>query len=167
MPYRKADAEKRLSCPRCVHEGARLSERSFRDLTFGSCEACGGLWLPNQAFNAIYVDPGLRRGLLEANPGRLVQGDVKYSCCPVCQAAMEQRNFGGDSGVLVDRCRRHGLWLDNGELAALHTYLSGAPAGVGRTKPTSSPEKAGRIGDLSDGRDNLVLELLWILRTLL
>ncbi|MEH6472021.1 MAG: zf-TFIIB domain-containing protein, partial [Halopseudomonas sp.] len=49
------------------------------------------------------------------------QGDkaVKYRKCPVCQEFMARRNFGYRSGVVIDRCPKHGVWLDNGELIHL------------------------------------------------
>ncbi len=44
---------------------------------------------------------------------------VKYIKCPVCQAFMRRTNFARKSGVIVDSCPYHGLWLDNGELQHL------------------------------------------------
>jgi len=32
---------------------------------------------------------------------------------------MARRSFGHRSGVVVDRCQEHGVWLDNGELIHL------------------------------------------------
>lgn len=44
---------------------------------------------------------------------------VQYIKCPVCRNFMRRVNFGHRSGVVVDRCREHGVWLDNGEIAHL------------------------------------------------
>lgn len=44
---------------------------------------------------------------------------VKYIKCPVCQAFMRRTNFAKKSGVIVDSCRYHGLWLDSGEVTHL------------------------------------------------
>ncbi len=44
---------------------------------------------------------------------------VQYIKCPVCQDLMNRINFGARSGVIVDRCRTHGLWLDGGEFRRL------------------------------------------------
>lgn len=44
---------------------------------------------------------------------------VKYIKCPVCGALMNRRIFGAQSGVIVDGCRHHGVWLDGGELAQI------------------------------------------------
>jgi Zn-finger nucleic acid-binding protein len=42
-----------------------------------------------------------------------------YIKCPVCREFMGRRNFGAKSGVIVDRCSTHGVWLDGGELKRL------------------------------------------------
>ena len=44
---------------------------------------------------------------------------VVYRNCPVCKEQMARRNFGKRSGVVVDICRKHGTWLDAGELNQL------------------------------------------------
>ncbi len=44
---------------------------------------------------------------------------VKYIKCPVCSTLMNRRIFGAKSGVIVDSCRHHGVWLDGGELAQI------------------------------------------------
>lgn len=42
---------------------------------------------------------------------------------------MNRSNFGRHSGILVDRCREHGLWFDASELdAALRWIRSGGEA---------------------------------------
>ena len=42
-----------------------------------------------------------------------------YIKCPVCREFMGRKNFGAKSGVIVDRCRSDGVWLDGGELKRL------------------------------------------------
>lgn len=43
----------------------------------------------------------------------------KYLKCPVCQVLMNRVNFGYRSGVVVDQCKKHGIWLDSGEITHL------------------------------------------------
>lgn len=45
--------------------------------------------------------------------------EVVYRKCPMCSERMSHLNFGGRSGVILDRCGKHGLWLDGGELRRL------------------------------------------------
>jgi Zn-finger nucleic acid-binding protein len=44
---------------------------------------------------------------------------VTYIKCPVCRKLMGRVNFGSRSGVIVDTCKNHGIWLDGGELRQL------------------------------------------------
>ncbi|MEW6670428.1 MAG: zf-TFIIB domain-containing protein [Thermodesulfobacteriota bacterium] len=44
---------------------------------------------------------------------------VRYIKCPDCGKFMSRINFGYRSGVVLDQCRNHGIWLDNGELIHL------------------------------------------------
>ena len=46
-------------------------------------------------------------------------GAVRYRPCAVCSDLMNRSLFGHRSGVIVDRCRDHGVWLDAGELRQL------------------------------------------------
>ena len=44
---------------------------------------------------------------------------VTYIKCPVCRILMNRINFGYHSGVVTDQCRKHGIWLDSGEITHL------------------------------------------------
>lgn len=113
-------------CPHCekplqtidLHlDGAFLIER---------CEDCFGL----------FFDPGQVETLLESSVSHVFeinlehldninkdrfQGNkpVKYVKCPVCHILMNRNAYGYRSGVIIDRCRNHGVWLDSGEITHL------------------------------------------------
>tara|TARA_B100001173_G_scaffold239382_1_gene209126 strand:- start:19 stop:465 length:447 start_codon:yes stop_codon:yes gene_type:complete len=55
---------------------------------------------------------------LENSNRSLVKG-WKYRPCPACQTLMNRKLHGKRSGVIVDSCREHGIWLDAGELRQL------------------------------------------------
>ena len=40
----------------------------------------------------------------------------RYLACPTCGSLLQRRNFGRNSGIVVDACRRHGVSFDRGEL---------------------------------------------------
>jgi Zn-finger nucleic acid-binding protein len=54
---------------------------------------------------------------------RSIDYGVQYIKCPVCQKLMQRINFGSMSGVIVDRCKEHGTWLDGGELKMLTEWV--------------------------------------------
>ena len=104
-----------LRCPDCkeVFAAFRAPHGVLRD-----CGRCGGQ----------FVEQALLRDLLErrevygvaaprheARPVWL-DGRVRYVPCPVCAQMMNRKNFAGASGVIVDVCRKHGVWFDQGEL---------------------------------------------------
>ena len=44
--------------------------------------------------------------------------------CPICGELMPRRNFRRISGVLIDICRDHGIWLDPGELEQIRCFIA-------------------------------------------
>lgn len=46
-----------------------------------------------------------------------------YLACIRCSDRMTRRNFGGSSGVLIDVCKDHGVWLDHTELERILEYV--------------------------------------------
>jgi len=86
------------------------------------CSQCGGVWLDAEEMDL----------LLEGSEGREeirrratvdTTTDEKKRRCPICSRKMEKAHItreGRESRVLIDRCeKRHGTWLDGGELDAL------------------------------------------------
>lgn len=117
-------------CPRCSirlktidlkHNGTFLIER---------CEQCLGLFfdpgelealLEATATNVHYID---RTGLDSINANwKTDRYPVGYIKCPVCSQLMNRINFGVKSGVVADRCKAHGVWLDGGELRHLMEWM--------------------------------------------
>ncbi len=130
------------ACPRC---GAGLRTRSLDVTDVVECGSCAGMWLSPRAFERLRV---------EAEQGRRGAGDerarapgegtseaapaARYVPCLVCGELMFRRQYrwgGRSSGVVVDLCREHGIWLDHGELRRILAHVSGrGPA------PSPSPD---------------------------
>lgn len=117
-------------CPRChvflQTIDLRLGEKFFIE----RCENCLGL----------FFDPGELEALLEKavtnvhaidsqrlnevqNVKRNSEYPISYIDCPVCRKLMNRVNFGSRSGVIADRCRDHGMWLDGGELRQILEWM--------------------------------------------
>lgn len=111
-------------CPRCD-----LPTELFRHAAAGAvvlgCPGCGGLWVPAETLEPL-IDGGAQ--FTPAQPGgdqpRTLRVDVQYLKCPTCGTLMSRRNYGRVSGVIVDSCPDHGVWLDAGELQALRTFVA-------------------------------------------
>lgn len=48
---------------------------------------------------------------------------VRYISCPICKQHMNRENYGQTSGVIIDKCVQHGVWLDAGELARIKDWV--------------------------------------------
>jgi Zn-finger nucleic acid-binding protein len=117
----------RRQCPDCaialqtvrVDTGAGL-------FAIERCERCYGLFFDVgevQAFLEASVLPAFSVNLREIatiNEERAtLNRPVRYIKCPECGVMMNRINFGAMSGVVIDQCKEHGIWLDNGELVHL------------------------------------------------
>jgi len=112
------------ACPDCRQP---LVARVAGVVGFSECARCGGLFLGQEAFEAVAKDATTRervrafdatpRGMAEPEPG------FHYRPCPVCRKLMNRSNYGGGSGVIVDVCGPHGVFLDRGELTKIVDFL--------------------------------------------
>lgn len=48
----------------------------------------------------------------------------RYHPCIRCGALMLKKNFKKISGVIIDICADHGVWLDNGELEHIRCFIA-------------------------------------------
>lgn len=129
--YTVVDEYSKRICPDCniplssIDLTAVKSDKGGR-LQIERCNSCFGL----------FFDPGEVEQLLEKSVSnvfiinskhmRSINRDrykkettIKYKKCPVCQSFMQRSNYGHRSGVVVDRCHKHGVWLDSGEITHL------------------------------------------------
>ncbi len=114
-------------CPVCATSLQRISipVTEGNPITMDRCANCFGLFLDalqlelilnNTAKFSQTVDLG-RLDDLGRQSGN--QTEIVYRKCPVCSKLMNRENYGARSGVITDRCREHGIWLDAGELKRL------------------------------------------------
>lgn len=124
------ETESERICPRCNIRLKTIDLKIDGRFLIERCDECLGL----------FFDPGELEALLEAtvsnvftiNRSRLdninttMKADgygVSYIKCPICSKMMNRVNFGTKSGVIVDRCKDHGVWLDGGELRHLFEWM--------------------------------------------
>jgi Zn-finger nucleic acid-binding protein/ribosomal protein L40E len=112
-------------CPDCRLD---LVARAFGAVGYAECPRCGGLQLGQAAFDAATRDADTRATVRLEKPAVIHEKGsplppVKYRRCPSCGELMNRLNYAGGSGVIVDRCRDHGVWFDRGELTAIVDFL--------------------------------------------
>jgi Zn-finger nucleic acid-binding protein len=135
VPYREAPSQPHTGrrCPRCK---AGLSQQALGPTRIERCASCHGVWIAAAEFNQLLRDldrlEAVRaRELAHHEPERT----VSYVACPRCSEIMERRNFGRSSGIMVDTCKRHGIWLDRGELRRVAEHLTERANAAGASGP--------------------------------
>jgi Zn-finger nucleic acid-binding protein len=116
------------SCPRCRRD---LRVRSLGEQSVIECGGCGGLFLEPQHFEHLCEQTDAQRAVLSELGNRVPPppltmadtGRVIYLHCPLCKDVMSRRNFGGGSGVILDFCKDHGVWLDHHELENVLDFI--------------------------------------------
>lgn len=107
-------------CPRC---NQTLTQTGLGHL----CPGCEGCWLDYEQLNHL-----LRLSDSQLESSELVPtvedshseaARERYLRCPLCGGRMRRQIYLADSGVVVDMCREHGIWLDDGELGKMRRYL--------------------------------------------
>jgi Zn-finger nucleic acid-binding protein len=133
-------------CPRCkvplevqVHDGDE----------YNLCPQCGGLWLDMSEFDRatrpsdVYRKEDTRDDYL---PGP-TRDPLEYIPCVRCGKLMNRKNFGRISGVIVDECGRHGVWLDAGELEKIRHFI--AAGGLEKSQDREIEETRNELRELA------------------
>lgn len=128
--YTTHEIESARTCPRCTIPLRTIDLHLNGKFLIERCDECLGL----------FFDPGELEVLLQATvtnvftinrkqldninvARRSTDYGVSYVKCPACFTVMNRVNFGARSGVIVDRCPDHGVWLDGGELRHLFEWM--------------------------------------------
>lgn len=133
-------------CPRCkglldVHRGSG-EEYHF-------CPRCSGLWLDRGEFRFatreydVYRKEQIETEYLREPP----KDPVEYIPCVRCGKKMNRKNFGRISGVIIDECSSHGVWLDAGELERIRHFI--ADGGLERAQDREIEETRTELRDLA------------------
>jgi Zn-finger nucleic acid-binding protein len=95
-------------------------------ITIERCEQCQGMFfnpgeLEYVLVNSIPIVYTIDRERITALKREAAGNnrESRYIKCPACAELMNYINYKKESGVIVDWCKLHGLWLDGGELRQL------------------------------------------------
>lgn len=125
-------------CPRCDRD---LVAESIGPNQVERCHECHGVWIAAAEFNELLGDLDRREAVRARERARPGEEPVGYLACPRCREIMARRNFGRTSGIMVDTCKKHGIWLDRGELRRVVEFLA-QQAGQGRRPARPDPGQA-------------------------
>ncbi len=127
-------------CPRCKEplvtytqpnplkgEGKGGGDASWPDEKYELCQDCGGLWLDRIKFRKATRESDVYREerlIMSEYIKKPVQDTVTYVPCVRCGKIMNRKNFAKISGVIIDECGNHGVWLDAGELEKIRHFIA-------------------------------------------
>ena len=115
-----------MICPVCKRD---MIVVEYHNIELDRCTSCKGVWFDSRELELLlksyhmedtgpFLDNAL--GSPEAD------SPEKKRKCPVCGRRMKKATIGEQHKVLIDLCRRkHGLWLDGGEVSELVRHLAG------------------------------------------
>jgi len=120
-----------MICPNCQ---AHLQTIDYEGISIESCSECGGEWLDDAEIGKIVrirevrFDPEERRAIAESTTitGVVLQDVDRDLKCPKCGGTTDAVNYGGDTGIIIDRCTTClGIWLDADELEQIQMVIEG------------------------------------------
>lgn len=134
-----------MICPRCEVEMRKVHVNAVE---LDTCDNCEGVWFDKGELRQIL---DMEESEIEASPiAHALDSDMELEetpglsemKCPRCRGGLTRYNYQGYSGILLDGCDSQcGIWLDDGELRKLFTFMLDA------VKPDPARE-AGLAADL-------------------
>jgi Zn-finger nucleic acid-binding protein len=127
-----------LLCPVCKQELAVYKDEAG---SLFDCDQCGGQFVEHVLLRAM-LDRHARAPLPDTAkklPGS-ASTRASYVPCPECAALMNRKNFGMTSGVIVDVCKKHGIWFEADGLPRVIAFV--AAGGLEKSRQREAEEAA-------------------------
>lgn len=120
------------SCPTC---GATLQQVHHEGVELDRCPDGHGLWLDRGELRRVVLSELADRPAVDEDEAHAAAArDAGHSVvaelarerrdCPVCSQPMRLTEYAA-SGIAIDECQAHGVWLDDGELEQIEAYAEG------------------------------------------
>ncbi|MCM8760640.1 MAG: zf-TFIIB domain-containing protein [Candidatus Omnitrophica bacterium] len=115
-----------MRCPKC---GVDMTVADVEGCEVDECPRCGGIWVDvEEEKSALGMKPTvftvdeIKRLRQIYQPLGQIEA-VKYFKCPRCGELMWRKNYMHHSGIIVDKCHRHGTFFDKGELEKAAEFI--------------------------------------------
>ncbi len=134
------------SCPRC---NEKLTAVEVATTPLEECMRCGGLWIDVSNFEHICSTAEAQQAAtgLRVPPPVAFDPSVRYLKCPQCGNIMNRMNYAGRSGIIINVCGRHGIWLDREEIRQIIEFIRGGGLDKARNIELQELQDARREAD--------------------
>jgi len=123
VSFRDLGPKSGLPCPDCAKPLTAIEFQTDPPIAIERCDSCfGSFFNPGEIElllehltndDALWVD---EKRIANLNKDRENEGQsTRWAKCPICNERMSPLDFGGESGIILDQCRAHGFWVENGE----------------------------------------------------
>lgn len=123
------------NCPRC---NLPLGLLQIGGINLRECEKCDGVWADVTTFEGICANSEKQSAVLGFIGTRTSNAEmltkINYVRCPDCGEMMNRNNFARSSGVIVDICKKHGVWFDVDELSKIVDFIQKGGMEIAREK---------------------------------
>lgn len=135
-----------MKCPNCDNS---LTTMTYEGIRLETCPGCEGEWLDDAELKhvtqarEVRFDPQEQRAIAEATKikGVILEDVDRDLICPKCGGQTDPINYGGNTGLIIDRCADcHGIWLDGGELEKIQMLVEGWEDGLKDDLAQYTPE---------------------------
>ena len=125
-----------MQCPQC---DTRLETIEYEGIKVETCPGCEGEWLDDGELKHVVKT---REVLFSEEERRAIASTTKITGvkvedvdrdlrCPNCGGQTDAINYGGDTGIIIDRCTGcRGIWLDRSELEKIQKLVEGWDDGL-------------------------------------
>jgi len=151
----KDDENKVLECVEChtpTMEFVDLGDY-VESLTAEQCSGCQGIFIAYDVFEKTLTHYGLKRKNIPSKitmPKEKKRNQDGLYGCPVCSQTMKRFTYKISSSVLIDRCPKHGVWLNHGELRVLLEWRQSFKKFQEKEKAEEAYQKYGLKKEKSD-----------------
>ena len=149
-----------MQCPQC---GTRLETIEYEGIDIETCPGCEGEWLDDAELKHVVKT---REVLFSKEERRAIAAATKITgvrldavdrdlLCPKCGGQTDAINYGGDTGIIIDRCTGcRGIWLDRSELEKIQMLVEEWEDGLGDDLKQYGPRLREVAADV-DRRDDI------------
>lgn len=157
-----------MICPNCQTE---LTTTDYEGIAIETCGNCHGEWLDDTELGkivhirAVRFDPEERRAIAESITitGVVLKDVTRSLTCPKCNQPTAAVNYGGDTGILIDRCTGcRGIWLDQNELEKIQMVVEGWDDALPEDLKKYGPKLRDIAMKLDEADDVQISRLPWV-----